>query len=905
MSPASNLIPTIAAALLCANAVAQPTSEAEPEISSTSGSPVEQYLVERGMDDLLAQYLVDLLDAERGNGPRQRIASRLATVYARLIEASSDEAERQHWIDQARPILSIAASREALGLRLSFAQASYRALERDAENILLGVPSEVDREMAISRFDEVLTEIDAIVDAANDAVRSLERKEESPSVADRTQLAEELTSAREHRSLAEYLAGWCNLYLAIFDSPADHAEPALVHFGTVLNAPPGEAALPERVALANTTYDHIARSAIATARAYSLQGRSAPAIQILADLDRRRNLPRGMPELIIATRIDIAIDERRYREALTILTESADQPLGVGTLRKLVLRAIGLMPDATSTERLALDLLRDAGYAQLVASNELGHALELLALDTQRTTSNGQSFVSSQLAGLQAYGDARELHELEANPDSPASSSSAVDRYLAALSSFESALAAPDADTYPQAAARTRFLSAICLFYASKGEPERLLSALEQFEAAATSLTDERAAADALWMAARCAYTLVREGSSNTDRPLALFDRFLQTYPNDDRVGRITLMRAEFSGSTLEQRIEDLLAVEQSSPQFDAAQRQAAQLLHEAYRAAPASERQRLGERYARIAEPLLADEIRRLYAGEGIAYPIALSRARRLAEILLASSAPDLSRAQRIVASLELLVDHPLAAADDRDTLLGEVLFRKLQIAVAANETADQDRLLAELDVASPQIRDSAQLLVTLAAARAWANQQDPALRLNNARRFTSIAIAFIERRHPAILAAPPPTDADTASDWTPPEIGELNLWLQTAEALVELPASAEADAIALRLLRWVLRAQPDSPRALRALAMVGDRLADHETALDAWRRLIAGLAPGSADWFEAKANQIRLLLIVDPPRATSVFNQLKTLYPSLGPEPFATQLRALGEEIDRESAP
>src|SRR5690606_20735093 len=72
-----------------------------------------------------------------------------------------------------------------------------------------------------------------------------------------------------------------------------------------------------------------------------------------------------------------------------------------------------------------------------------------------------------------------------------------------------------------------------------------------------------------------------------------------------------------------------------------------------------------------------------------------------------------------------------------------------------------------------------------------------------------------------------------------------------------------------------------------------------DVETALDAWRRLLAGLHQGSADWYEARYHSLRLLWQTDPDTAREVMTQHRLLHPDFGPDPWGQRLRDLNAQM------
>jgi len=101
------------------------------------------------------------------------------------------------------------------------------------------------------------------------------------------------------------------------------------------------------------------------------------------------------------------------------------------------------------------------------------------------------------------------------------------------------------------------------------------------------------------------------------------------------------------------------------------------------------------------------------------------------------------------------------------------------------------------------------------------------------------------------------------------------------------------------LKLVRAVLELDARNTDALRGVAVLGGPSGENQASLDAWRTLLSGYRPGSESWFEARTEHLKVLSRVDRERAKAVLRQHSVLYPDLGPEPQATELRELAEQL------
>ena len=118
-------------------------------------------------------------------------------------------------------------------------------------------------------------------------------------------------------------------------------------------------------------------------------------------------------------------------------------------------------------------------------------------------------------------------------------------------------------------------------------------------------------------------------------------------------------------------------------------------------------------------------------------------------------------------------------------------------------------------------------------------------------------------------------------------------------AQRLWELEEDRSALAIAFAQYGSVLELDARNTDALRGVAVLGGPLGENQASLDAWRTLLSGYRPGSESWFEARTEHLKVLSRVDRERAKAVLRQHSVLYPDLGPEPQAIELRELAEQL------
>jgi hypothetical protein len=128
------------------------------------------------------------------------------------------------------------------------------------------------------------------------------------------------------------------------------------------------------------------------------------------------------------------------------------------------------------------------------------------------------------------------------------------------------------------------------------------------------------------------------------------------------------------------------------------------------------------------------------------------------------------------------------------------------------------------------------------------------------------------------------------------------LSLHDAVAQAAADLATSQKDQAmrdLSIRVDKAVLLAQPQSAPTLRRLAATSESAGDSSTALECWRVLLSGMQPPSQEWYEARYQSLRLLFLVDAPRAREAMKQHVLLYPDYGPEPWGKKLKELDQTM------
>ncbi len=904
-----------------------PVAFAQPERDPTvsiGAERLESYLTELNLLELQAEHLTQRLESAEPGDERERIVERLARIYAQLLGRAETLTEQRVWERRAEDLLATADGTAALDLQLGLARAAYARVEDLAEQWVLRLASPSEREETAQRLEELHNRMLAIAGTADRAVERFENREENVPDAALDAVEDALAQARRQRSMAHYLAGWTAYYRAELETtPAERdewAETSLVQFGYLLNAPRGEQPTADRAPVATFRFEHVGRSALVVSTALATLDRAPAALAWLDLAEEAERLHPAAREQLFIRRAIAFIRTGRW-EALRAHIDDRDAanspgPMTVGEARRLAVEILEAERTASisARDRALAQHARNTALADLVAQGELGHVLDL-AERYGFTTLGDVGFVANQVRGLVLYGDARENHRAlastmdDTSPDDPVTDPTIAEDYRAAASRFADALDAEDAAEFPRALAQAAMLRGLALYYAGRNEDADapgLLEAAQVFLDAAAGFDANMPsrAADALAMAIR-AYDLQIEAMGPDDPAseaisadrLAVVRRLLEQHPAHERAAALILQRAADDSLSVEQRLELLERIPASSAVAELAERQAARLAWQAFKEAGTDRRPFLASRYVELAEPLLVIDRRRAAADADAseAAELALMRARRIVEAIMATRPPDLTRAERTLGVIDGLLDIPTLNAPG---VADELRYRRAQVALARGDDERAEQLLEPLisgNAADAHFAEAARRLFFRTASERFERARSS----NNADRLLAAAEQLIRyggRLADAFLGEP--------ADERP--VGALSVFAAVADASMVIWQQTGDDAAlarALRLYEEVLDAEPRNPRILRGAAGAAEASALDDRALDLWRRLLSGLQRGSNEWFEVKFRHAAALARTDPQRAEQVLAQHQTLYPNWGPDPWGDKLRSLSRELSENS--
>ncbi len=854
--------------------------------------PVEIYLRDRHLDDLLSTYLLDQL---RASTPSKRadVAERLGRHYASLLSAT-ETPERQMAIEsQARQLLDLVPDSDSFELRLTLFKASFLLAEGTAESYALRLAEVEDLNQAMQTFRTVEPAFLQIGRRVDKRVTAFERMESRATRGDIHVVRDQLSNARRLRSVAMYYAGWSQYYQALVNDDPRKAEAARRSLGWLLNAPGGREPTIEALPTSLLRYEHVAKAAMVVALSYSISGQDAVAIQWLDAVDSAGETPPEIREQLWARRIEILGRARRWSDLQRLIDRrrlTADPakatPLPLREARLLAIVTLEALEEdqGTSTRSQSrsslLEAIAQVALGDLVTQGEIGHVLDLVK--RFGTTPMGDSgFVVLYVRGLRAYERAREAHEASAaqtdtSADDPTTDTAVANRYMDAVRALDIAQATTDADTFPAEFTQSRMMQGLSLYYAGE-----LVKAAELFEsvfqiADATELREE-----SLWYAIVSLDRAFERGFKSVAQERdQLATVYLQAFPTTDRAARLLLRRIDEGLLTDEQAIAVLLDVPDESPLYEAARRHVSRLMYRKYRASRGPARDYAAARFMEIAEELINIDIGIARTGSPEAAEKAsefvVLRVRQSLDAALSITVPDLPRATRL---LDLLDDVADLTGLDLSSVEGELAYRRLQIALARNDDIAVSLATAQLHQTEGIYARSGDRLLYQHAVDRWQSMTGNA---DRALRVVAHGSRVLEQFEPLV------SHKDDAV-----VVGVVNIVAAAATVVWQSDDDAAMRAVAIEMDTQLIALGKQTATSLRRLAIASEAAGDLDTAITSWNTLMAGLRDGSDGWFEARVESIRVLAKIDDRLARAVLDQHRVLYPDLGPEPWGSELR------------
>lgn len=891
---------------------------------SAASQEIAAWLERRELTALLAVHLEQQFEQARDAPTREQLAGRLARVYARMLEAGTDDAAAVDLETRGRRLLTAVSGSEADELRLALLGATHRAAARIAERRRLAIDDPGECDTARASLERILPELRDLRGSLRRSQIELQRRLTRAAGVEATLLVEQLERVQRHAAQAAFVSAWTMYYLTWLGdcAPDDRARgggpsPAGARdllreanrlfvelLDTGLPAPE-----PSDVSLDLRRREPFARAILGIALCESLDSTPTEAdgwIDLLEAGSTYAPLRAELPAWRLATLLDggRAIEANERFESMLVATPD----LPVPWLRLAAAGAIHL----ASASRHASEMAQRA-IGALAARGEVAQVLDLARRFDRKELFGAEGFVLRYVRGLRAFEAARAADPRRSDVEGPAGADadspdrgqatrSVRDLYGVALGELTSAVAEPDASTYGEAVAAADALIGWCHWY--RGE---FGSAVGAFERAAQAQAGENAA-ESLWMAIAASEQLARRGEREAEVRLAqLSDRFLERFPGSPRVPQLLLRRSLAVERPTPELVDQLLAVPPGSETYGPARRRAVQVLYELFRAETGpgrseTARSELARRLVAIAARVVesdAGSIADLEPAERAGHAI------RLRQLIEVSLDPGVARPELALATLDAL--DALTARDlvDLSTVRAELAFRRIQATLAGGDGTDfaaAERMAVELDAipGSEVWRvPAARLLFRGAVERRRADPEAnagsagaPSTRwLRPIVEWGRRSLGELDTADGDALAAALRRDGSLA--------GSVAILGEAVATVAEVESDPDLARDAARWLEALLVVRPADAMALRSAAIARDVAGDPAAAIEHLRRLVAGAAIGSELWYEGKWRHITALARIDPRRAREVLEQHRAFEPELGPAPWGERLRELDRRL------
>lgn len=873
---------------------AHATAQWETHIAQDSADEVAAYLERHGLNDLLATHLEWQLEQlpSSATDARNVLLARIGAIYAHLLESVTDPQRIADLEARGQVLLNSAPADSADELRLALLQGTYRKAERIAERYRLRQATEDERDQAIELLSEITTPLNNLYERLSAQRDTTERRLSRASGRAATTLTDDADRLNELLRQATFLHGWSLYYRGWLAGGRGDLLGAELRFAELL-APDLPNPRPNEVTADLRHIEGIARSILGMALCKAVTVNSGAAMSWLDLLDHEEtfaDVRRDLPAWRIVIHAE-AGDDRAVLELLREMRDDAGED--DGPLLTWLMLAVGPALDRLASTGVAganpqTRRLIEYVVAELGARGELAVVLQLAERygDAVISVGTGDGFAVRYVSAVRAYQQARDAH----GDDEPTPDRELVARYEEAIDALERAAADPDAIRFQAARAGTIHLIGWARYFQG-----RFVDAADAFVESIEHLPASQKP-ESLWMAIVCIDRVVEENPSSalSSRRNELIETFLDEYPNHARAAHLVLRRAIVSDDVSPNMVTQLLSISPGSDMYGAAQRRAAQILHQLFRDAEGNERIGYGNEFLDVATAQMREQFELAMSGDQSGVQRFGALARWVLEVSLDPDIERLVAARSALDGLDELREAGLIIVDDIDD---ELDYRRVQLHLAEGEITEAGHIAdraAERDSTSTWSRLSARAMMrnALDERRSGELSDDRARQLDD--QIVRFGLRILEELAPdrASLAKPTPASYALA-------VGDamLRQWQRSADP--------EHGRRALDLFERLYEFRPDDRFVLRGVALLTGAYGEASDALAYWRRLQSGSGVGSDAWYEARYHVIALLLELDVSHARQVIDQHVQLNPDYGPSPWGERLRDLHRTIRRTPDP
>jgi hypothetical protein len=808
---------------------------------------LDEFLGRLGLNELRLHHLERRLDAESDAAKRSSLSKLLVDRYVEALLDAADDAERFTALRaKVETLITVNPAARTGELDIVLLQAEYQQAEaaviawQEDPKSNAGL---ADAKATLAKIQPLLaTQQETLAAAAEKTAESIDGLKTEP---ERQTAQRQLARQQTLAARAEYFAGWSAYYLGVTRQDAEAAksdyETAKRHFTRLLDvSDEDDYKLVEAEGLGLESIWR-ARAVIGLGLSEIGTGRLPAGQRVLSWLSHAAVAP-NLREQAPYWHLRGLLTAERWTEAAELAAGEVASFTSMPSSGKSSFCVTAIRAGARLATGPAHHTLVITGVTGL-ARMRLFEALEKLT--TQFKLDEGDLAGDFHLTWIRGR---RQYLAAEKSRDAA--------QFQTAASTLTAALNAPEAHEHMAEAAQARYYLAWTRYRLGD-----LDSATQLFTEAASTLraTSSDVAAQALWMRTTCLVERAQKDPRQTAAAITALQSFKQEFPSAPEAERIDLIVARLRQTRAagEESLAELARVKPDDPTYASAQVEICRIQHQLWSQAKSD-----ATKARSLANDLLTSVRRLLTSSATFPDDYRLKATLLAVDALRHSQPPDWSQ----IGSLLDRVEGDAEAAPATMSARVEYAYRRLEHAQERGDSTEvhqQATWIAEHGVSTPY-----ELPALIVVARAADQAVAKATGSERTERVTEARQTY--DRLVKLLGESPQAFSSSKN-----ALAAASKLAQYDEELARWPTAAD------RLTR-LLAAQPADRRFLRRAALATYNAGRHAESLNHWRTLLNGLEPGSDEWLEAKAHQIKCLQQTNPVMAEKTLNQLKLLYPN-----------------------
>lgn len=837
----------------------QPTSDA-----------LEDYLEAKGLDELLAVHILEETQQAGGRLEADQ-AERLSAAYARLL-ADSQGPDSERWEIASLELLARVDETTEVSskLRLALARSWYN---RSVPAVSQALAGELDPNAVAEAYRLLADASEAfslVGRRSAQRARSLERRVDQ-NVQSFVGIDTQAGLEREQRRQSEsyYYAGLSEHLLATLDQlqgrdASLRAEQSEDHFAWLFDPTEGRRESvsslgPERVQAPAAAHAAVMMS---INKAYAGQiGQARAWLELAASISNPPMIVQQ--ELPSATLRVLAIAKRWDELATWSFARQNDGGLSIREARLLAtLAAQRAQHHAEGRDARDIATCVQIAVRALFEHDDIAH-LVTLSRRFEDTLIPGDGFLPRFVRALAIL----QLAEEEAAQGRDASS-----RFARGASALTRAIDADDARGFPEQRAEAALRAGDA--FAQAGESAREIDSFSRAIELAHS-DEQRETA--------MRHTILAIAPDDAERAEVRADLVVQyraRFPGTDFAIGLLLEDPDSVGDA---SLDELVAVRADSPVFLIARTLATQRLFQRWQQASLAGKPEAARRYRVVASELLRVRREAYRTGDETSGAPLVDLSLQMLAVLLSTDPADAVSASAILSELDLDLEQrglPLSREP------AELLYRRLQLALVTDDQERAADLESQLERSTGRFSSGAARLVFNRNLAAWQADRDNPER---ARKLVSVGQRVIRGLEQDQLTGSARSIYETTAS------AAFQVWQLTDDLAYR--------SIAKSLDSSMLEVASPTAESLRRLAKIATSENRREQAMEFWLRLLAGAAPASELWLEARYESIVLLARLDRARAVQAIEQYRVISDGWGPEPWGSRFEALNGQLSRSS--